>query len=272
MVASALLAAALGVAIGAVIGGLGGGGGVLAVPALVYLLHQDAQDATTSSVVIVGITALVGVLSRIRARLVDWRTGAVFAVIGIPVTFLGTALNHAVSQPVLLLSFAAVTLLAAIAMIVDVRAPTDPDPPAGAEGTRPLATVHPPTQRLAGVAVKTVLGAAAVGFLTGFLGVGGGFLVVPVLVVGLRMPMKLAVGTSLLVITLNAIASFAARVPQMDLDWTVVAPFTAAAVIGSLVGRTVAGRLSGTTLTRAFAVLLVVVGVVVGIESVLDLL
>ena len=116
------LAALLGLVMGAVIGGLGGGGGVLTVPALVYLLGQSAQDATTASVVVVGITAAAGVLARARTGGVDWRTGLVFGVVGLPAAWLGTILNHRVSQPTLLLAFAGLALVAAAAMLLHARA------------------------------------------------------------------------------------------------------------------------------------------------------
>lgn len=109
--------------------------------------------------------------------------------------------------------------------------------------------------------------AAAVGFLTGFLGVGGGFLVVPALVVALRMPMSLAVGTSLAVIAVNSVSSLVARIGEAHPDWRVIVPFTVAAVAGSLLGKRVGERLSAATLTRAFAVMLVLVGLAVGVQS-----
>ena len=93
MTGTAIVAAALGIVVGTVIGGLGGGGGVLAVPALVYVLGQSAHDATTGGVLIVGVTALVGAVARIRERGVEWRTGIAFGAVGIPAAFLGTLLE-----------------------------------------------------------------------------------------------------------------------------------------------------------------------------------
>jgi uncharacterized membrane protein YfcA len=106
---------------------------------------------------------------------------------------------------------------------------------------------------------------------SGFLGVGGGFLVVPALVIGLRLAMPVAVGTSLLIILLNSISSAGARIGNLHLDWQVVIPFTVAAVAGTLIGKRVADKLSGATLARAFAVLLLAVGLFVATESVLAL-
>lgn len=269
-------AAGLGLLVGLVVSGFGGGGGVLTVPALVYLLGQTAHDATTGSVVIVGMTAVAGVLTRLRGG-IDWRTGLAFGALGIPAAYLGTLLNQHVAQPVLLLAFAATTLLAATAMLLDSRRHDEPesDPPPApspATGSSVLTAppAAPPRQRLR-TAVKIAAWGLAVGLLTGFLGVGGGFLVVPALVIALRMPMPLAVGTSLLIIALNAVSSLVSRLGTATLDWQVIVPFTVAAVLGTIAAKPLADRLSGTTLTRAFAVMLIGVGGFVGVESVLAL-
>lgn len=297
------LAALLGLVIGAVIGGFGGGGGVLTVPVLVYVLGQSAQDATTASVVIVGISAAVGVLARARAGGVDWRTGVVFGVVGIPAAWLGTVLNHRVSQPTLMLAFAGLTLVAAAAMLLHARstrratehADEGPNPDHDRGGSvadeshdAPRASVSAtgaggrsvtvlPSRRdasagpLLATAAKIALGGAAVGFLTGFLGVGGGFLVVPVLVIMLRMPMTLGIGTSLLIITLNSVSSVVSRIGVAHVDWRIVVPFTIAGVVGTLAGKRLADRLSGRALGIGFAWLLVAVGLFVGVQSLLAL-
>lgn len=273
-----MLATVLGLVIGAVIGGLGGGGGVLTVPALVYLLGETAGDATTSSVVIVGVTAAVGALARIRSGGVDLRTAAGFGVVGIPAAYLGSLLGHRVGQPVLLLAFAVLTLAAAGALLLNGRygAPADcgnapvPVGPGGAVTTVATRTETEVRHMLGSLAWVVVCG-VAIGFLTGFLGVGGGFLVVPALVIALRMPMPLAVGTSLLIIAVNSAASFVSRLEVAHPDWRVVAPFTVAAVAGALIGKRVGDRLSAATLTTCFAVLLLLVGLAVGVQSTLAL-
>ena len=264
MIATALLAAALGILVGCVIGGLGGGGGVLTVPALVFVLGQNAHDATTGSVLIVGATALVGAIARVRERGVEWRTGAAFGAVGIPAAYLGTLLNRQVAPPVLLIAFACLTLLVAAAMLG--RGPERADgqaEPAGPAG----ATVAVRHGTVTAQAVKVVACGVAVGFLTGFLGVGGGFVVVPALVLVLRMPMHLAVGTSLFVITLNAVSSVLSRGSDLHLDWTVVGPFAVTAIVASLVAKRLASGLSGVALGRAFAALLTVVGLFVAAQS-----
>jgi uncharacterized membrane protein YfcA len=261
-----LLAVVLGLVVGLVVGGLGGGGGVLTVPALVYVLGLDAHDATTASVVIVGICALVGVLARLRVG-VDLRRGLVLGLVGLPAAWLGTVLNRHADQAVLLLAFAVLVVAVAVAMLVDVRAhthrPAEPVAPGPSGGGTALAA---PPRHLA-AAMRLVGCGLAVGFLTGFLGVGGGFLAVPALVLVLRMPMSLAVGTSLLVIVMNSVTALVARAGDIALDWHVVGPFTIAAVVATLVGKRIADRLSGATLTVAFAVLLLAVGLFVGVES-----
>jgi len=262
---------ALGLVIGLVIGGLGGGGGALTVPALVYLLGLTAQDATTSSVLIVGISSLAGAAVRLRDGGLRWGTGLAVAAVGVPTAYLGGVLNHRAGQAVVLVTFSAVTVLAAVAMLLESRGGEFDDPPGGdpapASG-RVAVAARPVVDRRALVRIATVVGCgAAVGFLTGFLGVGGGFLVMPVLVIALRMPVPAAIATSLLIMVLNSAAALASRFGDLAVDWSVVVPFTLASVVGTLLGRRVAGRLSGAVLTRTFAVLLLIIGIFVGVES-----
>ncbi|MEJ8278848.1 sulfite exporter TauE/SafE family protein [Pseudonocardia spirodelae] len=284
-----VLAGALGLVVGLVIGTLGGGGGVLAVPALVYALGQDARTATTGSIVIVGIISAAGVLARLRGRTIDWRTGVGFGVVGVPTAWAGSLVNRAVPQPVLLLSFAALTLLIAVLMLVRGSSsarrtdgagpsPGTPDggsgvPAAGGGTSGATAVLEAPTRRRATVRrVAKIAGAGSVvGFLTGFLGVGGGFLVVPALTMLMGLSMPAAIGTSLLVLTFNSISSMGARIGHLDLDWAVIGPFAAVAVLGALGGKLVADRMSGAALNRAFAGLLVAVGLFVGVQSLLAL-
>jgi uncharacterized membrane protein YfcA len=253
---------AIGLLIGLVVGSFGGGGGVLTVPVLVYLLGQSAQDATAGSVVIVGCTAVVGVLARIRAGTIAWRTGLAFGAAGIPAAHAGTVLNQHASQQVVLLAFAAVALLAAAAMLLGG---SDHEPADAVPATAPPGTLR--ARPKVGTAVQVVGCGAAVGFATGFLGVGGGFLVVPALVLVLRLPMTSAIGTSLVILAINAAAALASRAGLPGLDWPVVLPFAAAAVLGTLAGKGVSDRLSSAVLTRAFGVLLGLVGAFVAVEN-----
>lgn len=179
-------AAGLGVVIGLLLGALGGGGGVLVVPGLVYVLGQSGQDATSSSVIIVGLAAGAGAIQRLRSGTLDRRMSLMFGVLGIPGAYLGTRLNHLVAQHVLMLAFAGVTLAAAAAMFGgnrkcrarERRCPTPDEAPAATCGGTTAATrggttllAGPPTteRRSAMRTSKVVACASGIGFLTGFL-------------------------------------------------------------------------------------------------------
>ncbi|GAA2527973.1 sulfite exporter TauE/SafE family protein [Pilimelia columellifera] len=239
----------LGAIIGVVLGGMGGGGATLTVPALVYLAGQDAQDATTGSLIIVGVTALAAVVGHARAGAVRWRIGAQFALAGIGGAVLGSALNQLASTRFLILSCAALLLVSGALMLRHARRP-------GPVGVGDTATA----KRAGAGAVGRVAGAGvAVGFLTGFLGVGGGFVIVPALVLAVGLPMNAAVGTSLLIIAANCATALAARTGVADLDWMVIGPFAAAAMSAALGGRRLAALVPQRTVTRAFATLTLVV-------------
>ena len=269
-----VVALAVGLLIGALLGALGGGGSILAVPALVYLLGQTAQQATTTSLVIVGLTAAVAAVGHARAGNTRWGTGSALAVAGVPASALGTALNQRVDGDVVLLAFSALMLLAAAGMLGSAPEPAEPhvqdDAASGA-----TAVVHPlgPARRRRR-GLRVLLAGLVIGALTGFFGVGGGFIIVPVMVVALRFSMPHAVGTSLVAIALNSVVALVARSAgnvDLDLDLAVVLPFTAAAIGASLLGARLADRLPGGALTRAFGGLLVLVAAYVGVQAVLGL-
>ena len=264
-----LAALTLGLLIGLAMGALGGGGSILTVPALVYLLGLSAQEATTASLVIVGVAAATASLSHARSHHTRWGAGILLALLGVPASLVGTALNRSVDPNALLLCFAVVILLAAVGMLARARAITRASSGARAAITAGASTGTP--ARRTGQALRITAGGLGVGFLTGFLGVGGGFVVVPVLVVLLGVPMPTAIGTSLLVISLNSAVALAARTGHGNFAWEVITPFTIAAVSGALAGKRVADRHSPGTLTVSFAALLVAVGAYVAIRAVLAL-
>lgn len=249
-------ALALGLLVGLTMGALGGGGSILTVPALVFVLGLSAQEATTGSLVIVGITAAAGAAGHARSGHTRWRTGALLALMGVPASLLGTELNATVDPDVLLLAFAALMLVAAVGMLLRAS---------GGEHLAPTAPVSPRPR--VGRGLRLAVAGLAVGFLTGFLGVGGGFLVVPVLVMLLLTPMPVAVGTSLLVIALNSGVALAARAGSGSFAWDVIVPFTVAAVAGSVAGERVALRADPAVLTRAFAGLLLAVAAYVAAQA-----
>ncbi|MFJ8032326.1 sulfite exporter TauE/SafE family protein [Streptomyces sp. NPDC096032] len=233
------LALAAGAVIGLALGALGGGGSVLAVPALIYLLGFTPVAATTASLVIVTLTSATALTAHAREGHVRWRTGLLFAAAGIGPALLGGALAGQLPAAVLTVAFAAVAAAAAIRMLRPHTAPDD------------VVAVRPGPAATAG---------AGLGAVTGMLGVGGGFLAVPALVDVLGMRMREAVGTSLLVITVNALAALTMRAGTADgMDWTVVGPFAGAAVLGAWDGKRLSAKLSGRTLQRAFALALLAV-------------
>lgn len=267
-----------GLLIGLLLGALGGGGAILAVPVLVYLLGQTPQEATASSLVIVGVTAAISTVHHARSGTVRWVVGIGFATAGMPASLLGAALNERTDAVVVLVSFALVMLASAGAMLWRTRPRSASSPDAGERG--PIASSPDATERAsttsspgavsrgrrgafpnAGLIGKVLGVGLVIGFLTGFLGVGGGFIIVPALVAVLDMPMSRAVGTSLFIMALNAGVSLLPRMSGDHLDWALIVPFTAAAVLGSLVGTSVADRLPATILTRAFAALLIAIGI-----------
>lgn len=286
-----LTAISLGLAIGLTLGVLGGGGSILAVPALVYLLHESAQDATTASLVIVGISSAISALSYSRDRQVRWIPGVLFALAGVGASFGGTFLNRSVQEPVLLASFAALMALSALGMLVkSFRCPKQKRPiesPIPASAPLPMGTSSiltkvcryegdnpgrqaPPTNRSCIRTFTAILVAGlTVGFLTGFLGVGGGFIVVPALVMILGYNMPMAVGTSLLIIAINSGVSLTARFGHNHFDWSIIVPFTLAAVLASVLGKRIANQLPASALTRAFAALLLIVAVAMSVETAL---
>jgi len=280
---------AAGVVIGLSLGALGGGGSILTVPVLVYLLGEQPQIATTASLVIVGVSSILAAVSHARSGRVQWRAAVVFGALGIAASFVGSKLNRLVDPNVLLLSFAALMLVAATAMLLRTRTPADAvvetapqrelastgpsrsgvsaDEPTGAAARRPE---REPGSRLVS-AGKVVLASLVVGFLTGFLGVGGGFVIVPALVLALRYGMPTAVGTSLVIISITSLGAFVERLGQTTIPWHTIIPFTVAAVLGSLAGKRVSDRVSGTALSRAFAGLLVLVASYVAAQAAIAL-
>lgn len=270
----ALLASPLGFVIGISLGALGGGGSVLAIPALVYVAGQDPMAATTTSLVLVALTALVGIVPHARAGRVRFALGMVFALVSVVGTVIGSRLNVTVDGDVLLLAFAPVMLIAAALMHRSTRRRPPPLRPAGAAiATEHVQRAARPTIRVdtVGGVVRIAGAGTAVGLLTGFFGVGGGFVVVPALVLAVGLPMTEAVGTAMVVIVLNSIVALGVRLGHGGIDWAVIAPFALSSIAGVLAGSRLSGRHQPTTLQRWFAGLLAAVGLYTMTRSVLAL-
>jgi uncharacterized membrane protein YfcA len=240
-----LLAIPFGLAIGLAVGALGGGGSVLAVPVLVYLLDQSVAEATTASLVVVASAALAACIGHARAGRVCWRHAATFTAAAVPGIAVGTLAAESVSPTLLIAGFAVVMLGAAQATW------RKSGEPPGDSWERGGAC---PPLRLP----RDVFVGAAVGFVTGFFGVGGGFLIVPTLAVALAFTMRTAVGTSLVIIVATSLLGLVAHVGAgREIDAGLTAAMAAACVAGALAGAGLAARLPQRVLGRGFALLVV---------------
>lgn len=265
-----VVAVAAGALIGVSLGALGGGGSVLAVPVLVFALGQSPAQATTGSLVVVGITSLAGAVSAHRAGTVLLGRGVAFGLVAIGGAAVGAKASALVSDAVLLSAFATLMLVVGGLMAVrQVRAHRPRGRTDDAHGTRdarrptlddPIITFSPTFACQCPRAVKVLITATAVGLLTGFLGVGGGFLVVPALLLALALPMQYAAGTSLVVITLTSAAALAVRAGIGTApEWSLVLVLTAVSAVGGFLGAKLASRIDPDRLTTAFTILVVTV-------------
>lgn len=249
-----LPALAFGAIVGGLLGLVGGGGSILAVPALVYGVGLPLAAAIPGSLVVVGASSAVAVLPRVR-RGVNWRLAVVIGAAGTLTAYLGAAVNRMLDQRILLLVFAAIMVVAAIRMLRTTEA-------VGGSCALPHGGVE-----WRSCLPKAILTGVVVGFLTGLLGVGGGFLIVPALALVLGLPMALTVGTSLVIIVINSLAGLAAHAGEMHFDWMVVGAFAVAAMAASLIAGRLGRRLPEPVLKRGFAVLVLVVAVYVAVQA-----
>ena len=244
-----LAAIAFGVAIGLAVGMLGGGGSVLAVPVLVYVLGQSLPDATTASLVVVASGALAGGLRHARSGRVCWRHATSFTAAAVPGIVAGTLVANAVGGSALIAAFAVVMLGAALATWRRAGAQRE-------EHDDGWAGDDCPPLRLP----RVVLAGAVIGFVTGFFGVGGGFLIVPTLAIALAFTMRTAVGTSLAIIAATSLLGIATHLlAGRTLDLGLTATMAIACAAGAVAGAALAGRVPQRALGRAFALLLVTV-------------
>lgn len=234
------------VAIGVSLGLLGSGGSILTVPVLVYLMGQDEKVAIAGSLFIVGSVALAGSTQYLRARLIDWRNVVIFGLPGMAGTYLGALIAAYVAGIVQLSLFAVVMLLASYMML------------------RPLQldeTSHTPRQ-----AWKIASDGLLVGIITGLVGVGGGFLIVPALALLGGLSMHKAVATSLVIIALKSFSGFYKYLDVLDrqnleLDWHALLLVTGLGIAGSFAGAKVAHRVPQHKLKKGFGLFLIVMGI-----------
>lgn len=250
-VSDVLLAVPFGLAIGVAVGMLGGGGSVLAVPVLVYVLGQGVSQATTTSLVVVTAGAVAGGLGHARHGRVCWRHAGSFTAAAVPGILAGTLAGNAVSATLLLGAFAIVMLAAAGATWRKADQDHDVDAGGSWEAGGSCPPLRLPRDLAAGVLI---------GFLTGFFGVGGGFLIVPTLAIALAFTMRTAVGTSLAIITATSLLALAVHLlAGRTLPLEVTAAMTAGCTAGALAGVTAATHVPQRVLGRGFALLVTTV-------------
>jgi uncharacterized membrane protein YfcA len=243
------LTVALAVVVGLTLGLLGGGGSILMVPLLVYVAGMDTKAAIASSLVVVGVTSAVSVLGHARAGRVRWRTGLIFGAAGMAGAFAGGLVGGHLPGRLLMGACAVMMVATAGAML------------RGRKGVDPTAA-H--TELPVG---RVVLDGAAVGLVTGLVGAGGGFLVVPALALLGGLPMTVAIGTSLLVIAMKSLAGLAGYLATVPIDWALTGAVTAAAVAGSLLGGRLVARIPAESLRRGFGWFVLAMGAFVLVQQ-----
>jgi uncharacterized membrane protein YfcA len=252
--------------IGLSLGLVGGGGSILTVPVLVYLLGVEPVLATAYSLFIVGFTSAVGVYPKYKEGLVDVRTALIFGAPSIAAVFLTRKMivpaipadvlhfgDWVLTKSVLLMIlFAGLMLAASISMIRDAKKDN-------AEPQHPLSFNYP----------LIVLEGTVVGILTGLVGAGGGFLIIPALVMLTKLPMKKAVGTSLLIIAAKSLIGFTGDLSAQTMDWPLLLAVTLMAVLGIFIGNTLSKKIDGGKLKKGFGWFVLVMGVYILLKETL---
>lgn len=228
----------LGFVIGASLGLLGGGGSILTVPALVYLVGQTPQVAVTTSLAIVGANSAVGALFHRTQGTLNWRVALLFGGTGMIFSYVAAGFSKQVSPAMLMLWFALLMLFIGGLLLMQKPAPAK-------------------SQEEEIKLWKVIGGGAGVGLLTGILGVGGGFLIVPALVMLVGLPMHHAVGTSLIIIAMNSAAGFMGHIGDSFPDITLIAVFVVAGIAGTFFGVRLGKHLHASLLRRIFAVFVI---------------
>lgn len=237
MILGYLLATLIGLSLGI----MGGGGSILTVPILVYVLKMDPKVSIALSLAIVGATSLVGVINHFRAQNINLKVAALFAPFAMVGTFLGAKISKFLSGEIQLILFAIIMLLASVLMIKGRKDSEEEEK----EIKIPFLAAQ----------------AIVVGIVTGLVGVGGGFLIVPALVLLTGLSMKKAVGTSLFIIALNSFSGFAGYLGLVEVDWVFLAKFSGASIVGILVGSQLVQFISQRMLKKSFGVFLIFMGI-----------
>ena len=243
--------------VGLVLGLSGGGGSIITVPVMVYLIGLNPVTATAYSLFVVGSTSTIGAIQNFRKHLIDFKTGIIFAIPAFTVVYLTrrylvpaipktvfTVNNFIVTKDIFIMAFfAIIMILASLSMISSKREIVTSDL---------KLTINIPSLIAIGIIV---------GLLTGIVGAGGGFLIIPALVLLAKLPMKKAIGTSLFIISINSLIGFTGDLHNRIIDWSFLLIFTAISILGIIVGVYTSKFISGTKLKKGFGWFTLVVAI-----------
>lgn len=245
-----LVAFVLAIAVGISLGMLGSGGSIVMLPVLVYVAGIPAEQAVSMSLAVVGGTSLVGAILRFQRDRFHLKATALFALSGMVGAYFGASLTHLVSQIVLMLIFSGLMLVVGTAMLFERRKPATPRETSS---------------------LRLLVVGSGVGVLTGFLGVGGGFLIVPALVFFAGIKLNKSIGASMAIIAFNSAAGLLGHVQQLTIDWNLTGLFLLAALVGMVIGNRYSARATEKNLKRIFAWFVVTVAIVIAAISVYDM-
>lgn len=241
-----IIGLSLAILIGLSLGLMGGGGSILTVPVLVYILDYSPKDSIALSLAIVGTTTLFGSLSHFKNRNIDLKASLAFAPTAMIGSFFGAKVSVLLSGQLQLVIFSIVMLIAAYFMLKGRKETPVPEDNAN--------SINYPSIVFAGLFV---------GFLTGIIGVGGGFMIVPALVLLANIPMKKAIGSSLVIITLNSFTGFLGHIESANIEWDFLIQFSIFTTIGIFIGSYFVKFISQNMLKKSFAIFLVIMGFVI---------
>jgi uncharacterized membrane protein YfcA len=249
-VSHGMLGLALAVAVGFVLGLLGGGGSILALPIFLYVFKVPTKSAVAMSLAVVGMSAGVGFLSHWRQGTVNLRVALPFGLLAMAGAFGTAKIAHEVPDRVQLALFVVFALSASVFMLRDSLRPAQ---------AKDAATAGPPPRFSLVLAAQAV----AVGVLTSLIGAGGGFVIVPALVLIAKVPVRSAVGSSLLIIAMNGLSGFVGYIGVVPINWTLVGEFTGLAAVGAIIGTLVAPHVPQRRIKQGFAITILVLGTLV---------
>lgn len=233
--------------VGITLGVLGSGGSILTVPVLTYIVGQEVKVAIAGSLIIVSVISLFSAIPYARQKLVKWRIVIVFGIPGMAGALFGAWLAHFVSDALQMLIFSVLLLMAAYLMY------------------QPTKIKNPELEHKPRSTIKIAADGLLVGSVTGLVGVGGGFLIIPALILLGGLSMRLAVGTSLAIIAIKSFAGFVGYLSVLDalsltLDWSIIIIFSIIGIIGGLLGHQISGKINQEHLQKGFAIFLVLIG------------